>query len=163
MAGRGPAPKPQRIRPTDNKARQSEFKLLTSDDVVRGPELPEGDIDWPPRTRALWHALRTSPMAATWLDVDWQSLLDLADLHRRFVAGDVKLAGEIRLRLGQYGVSPEARLRLRLLVDNGEPEVESKLEALRRRQAANSIAPGAPRRRRLMNAVTETPTSKENR
>jgi hypothetical protein len=160
MPGRGPAPKPTRIRPTDDKRRQSEFTALTTDGEVRGPDLP-GD-GWPEETLAMYDTLRRSPMAQTWLDADWRYLIDTMVLHAAYWQGEPKLAGEIRLRLGQFGVTPEARLRLRLLVDEAPPP-ESTLERLRARQAAQSLAPGSARRRRLMKALEahETPTKEK--
>lgn len=146
MAGRGPAPQPN-LRTDHGKRRAAEFVSVTSDGQVRGPDLPEGD--WPQATRALYESLRRSPMAQTWLDVDWFALHDLAILHAAYVSGELRHAPELRLRLAQFGVTPEARLRLRLMVEESSP-TESKLEALRRRHAE-------------ARAKYETPSSKEKK
>lgn len=128
MAGRGPAPKASLVRPTDDKRRAAEMTVLSPDGIARGPALPAGE--WPDATIALYETLRRSPMAQKWLEVDWLSLHDTMLLHAAYVGGELRHAAELRLRLGQYGVTPEARLRLRLMVDDTEP-VLTKLEAFR--------------------------------
>lgn len=136
MAGRGPAPQPN-LRTEHGRRRLLEFATITDDGEVRGPDLPAGD--WPEQTRALYESLRRSPMAQTWLDVDWYALHDLAILHRAYVEGELRHAPELRLRLAQFGVTPEARLRLRLMVEDTPPP-ESMLDLLRRKQAAKARA-----------------------
>jgi hypothetical protein len=45
---------------------------------------------------------------------DWSELLDTAVLHASFWRGDLKLAGELRLRVAKFGATPEDRARLRI-------------------------------------------------
>jgi hypothetical protein len=149
MAGRGPAPKAQRIRPRDTVRRQSEFTTIRADGVLRGPDLPEV-MDWPEQTREFWNELRLDAAAPTWTPVEWLNLRDVCLLHADLWSGNPKVAAEIRLRLSAYGIGPDARLRLRLLVDTGEDEPESTLDRLQREQAEKAAK---SRRRRILAAV----------
>lgn len=115
MPGRGPAPKPERSRPNDTARRQSEFTKVAADGQLRGPELP--DFPWHERTVAWFDTWRRSPMAATFIDGDWDFLIDTAMLHSEMWNGNPGLAAEIRLRVGKLAGTPEDRLRLRIEVD----------------------------------------------
>lgn len=118
MAGRGPAPKD----PSRRHRRHTDpipTTVVSDDDEVRGPELPEG-IDWPAPTRAWWDTWRRSPQAQTLTATDWDFLTDTALLHARFWSGDEKVAAELRLRVAKFGATPEDRARLRMQV--GQPD-----------------------------------------
>ncbi|RQW76658.1 MAG: hypothetical protein EHM14_16030 [Methanothrix sp.] len=56
-------------------------------------------------------------MAATFIDADWDFLIDTAMLHSQMWQGDTKHAAEIRMRVGKLAGTPEDRLRLRMEVD----------------------------------------------
>ena len=115
MAGRGPAPKAERSRPNDTARRQAEFTKVADDGQVRGPDLP--DFAWHDRTVAWYETWRRSPMAQTFIDADWDFLIDTAMLHTEMWNGSPGLAAEIRLRVGKLAGTPEDRLRLRMQVD----------------------------------------------
>ena len=139
MPGRGPAPKAERSRPNDTARRQAEFTKVTEDGQVRGPELPA--FAWHERTVAWYDTWRRSPMAATFIDADWDFLIDTAMLHTEMWNGSPGLAAEIRLRVGKLAGTPEDRLRLRIEVDR---EVE---------QAPKPTRMSADRRERLLSIV----------
>ena len=135
MAGKGFAPKLAHANEKTTRRVVASLTVLPVDNVVRGYDLP-ADREWPQPTRELWESLRKSPMAAQWLPADWCHLLDTMLLHALFWEGDTRLAPEIRLRLSTFAVTPEARLRLRLLIDGLGAESETpKLDALKRRAA----------------------------
>ena len=141
MAGRGFAPQLKHSRESHTKSVIESMTQLTDDGVVRGHDLPD-DREWPLATRELWEQLRRSPMAATWLPADWSHLQDTALLHALFWEGDSRLAGEIRLRLATFGVTPEARLRLRLLIDGqGNQGATPALDELMRRRNQRTTNP----------------------
>lgn len=122
MAGRGFAPKETRSRARDTKARDKELQRLSDDGEVRGPDLPEGvlpdDEDWHVRTRQWWETWRRSPQAQTFIETDWDFLLDTALLHHvMWTKGRWEFASEVRLRAAKYGATPEDRMRLKLKVD----------------------------------------------
>jgi plasmid maintenance system antidote protein VapI len=76
-------------------------------------------------------------LAQTFTDSDWDFLLDTALLHSEMWNGETKLAAEIRLRVSAFGSTPEARLRLRLKIDDEAAEV------------AQTVNMDAERRKRL--------------
>jgi len=120
MAGRGPAPKAERSRPNDTARRKAEFTKVADDGQVRGPDLP--DFAWHERTVAWYETWRRSPMAQTFLDADWDFLIDTAMLHTEMWNGSSGLAAEIRLRVGKLAGTPEDRMRLRMQVDTEAKE-----------------------------------------
>ncbi|MFF4478668.1 hypothetical protein ACFY1A_16860 [Streptomyces sp. NPDC001520] len=127
MAGRGPAPKDPSKRRRRNASEPE--TVLTPDDELRGPELPEGAlgvnaktgeiIEWHPMTVAWWLTWRKSPQAQTFTDTDWAFLVDTALMHHSMWAkGQWTLAAEVRLRAAKFGATPEDRARLKLKVDD---------------------------------------------
>jgi hypothetical protein len=83
------------------------------------------EFAWPARTLEWWTMWRDSPLSATFTSTDWSELLDTALLHARFWRGEVKLAGELRLRVAKFGATPEDRARLRITFAQAD-EAEAK-------------------------------------
>lgn len=78
------------------------------------PELmPDGE-PWPMQTVMWWEMWRVDPLSDEFRATDWADLLDTAVIHGRFWSGDVKLAGELRLRVAKHGATQEDRARLRI-------------------------------------------------
>lgn len=116
MAGRGPAPgmNPAAKDPARRVRRsRPEPVRVVRVEAVPQPSLPEGVV-WPDRTVEWWAMWGASPLAAEFTATDWSELLDTAFLHARFWGGDVRLAAELRLRVGKFGATPEDRARLRI-------------------------------------------------
>lgn len=118
MAGRGPAPKDPSRRRRTNGANESRVEI-SPDDELRGPELPADVLpdgaEWHPRTLRWWEVWRTSPQAQTFIDTDWDFLIDTALLHHvMWTKGRWEFASEVRLRAAKYGATPEDRARLKL-------------------------------------------------
>ena len=153
MSSRGALPKLHPIRDRDGVKRRAEFTQLMPDDEVRGPELPNS-IAWPDETVALYETLRRDPVAQALTDTDWRHVIDTMNLHRLLWSGEpsnaIKVAAEVRLRLAQLGITPEARLRLRLLIaDRSTPTTD--------RRAGAPSGMTDERKRRLLAAVTANP------
>ena len=146
MAGRGPAPKGTRSRARDQKRDEAALTVVSPDDEVRGPELPES-FDWPNETRQWWETWRQSAQAQTFTDTDWSFLLDTAVMHAEFWMGNRALAAELRLRVAKFGATPEDRARLR--IDVGEPKGRAKPAQLQQKDPKES----SNRRERLLRAV----------
>lgn len=133
MAGRGAPPKDpeKRVRRNADTVPTSE---LTADDELRGPELP-GDVlgddeQWHPQTLRWWNTWRTSPQAQTFLQTDWDFLLDTALMHHTMWAkGRWEFAAELRLRAAKFGATPEDRARLRMKVTEPDKPTSSTAEA----------------------------------
>ncbi len=116
MAGRGPAPKDPATRRRRNKPSVL-TTVVTPDDELRGPDLPEG-MEWHERTQAWWETWRRSAQAQAMTDTDWSFLLDTALMHdAMWSKGQWTLAAEVRLRVAKFGATPEDRARLRIQVD----------------------------------------------
>lgn len=130
MAGVGPPPKDPKRRARRNKpdAPTREISLI----VAKQPPLPKvmpGGDPWPAITRAWWRMWAKSPLTATFAATDWSDLRDAAVLHGRYWSGDVKVASELRQRMGQFGATPESRARLRItLVDADTAESGAKTQ-----------------------------------
>lgn len=115
MAGRGPAPKPsdQRVR---RNAEAQGMRVVESDPVEQPalPEfMPDGDL-WPEQTVRWWRMWGEDPLSAEFRSTDWSELLDTAVIHGRYWSGEIRLAGELRLRTGKFGATAEDRARLRI-------------------------------------------------
>jgi len=123
MAGRGrpPSDKPMG-RERDERRKREQFTRVSDDGQVRGPDLP--DFTWHDRTVAWYDTWRRSPMAATFIDADWDFLIDTAMLHTEMWNGSPGLAAEIRLRVGKLAGTPEDRMRLRLEVEKEATEAK---------------------------------------
>jgi hypothetical protein len=112
MAGTGPAPKDPSKRARTNADPIPATKLA----FVPGeqPELPVlTDGFWHPMTREWWKVWGDAAQADTFTETDWMVLLETALLHHMFWNGDMKVAGELRLRVA--GATPEDRARLRMV------------------------------------------------
>lgn len=136
MAGRGPA---QSSHTRDRSG--VERTTLVADGKLRGFALPRNfvidrksgqPVKWHPATVRWWNHWRRSPQATRMLtQPDWDFLLDTALIHHwMWATGDFERAGEVRLRVQQFGATPEARQRLRVdvMVDRPAP-TEAEVEA----------------------------------
>lgn len=122
---------------------------VEDDGELRGPPLPEGVLpdgeDWHPRTRQWWDTWRRSPQAQTFIDTDWDFLLDTALLHAiMWSRGKWEFASEVRLRAAKYGATPEDRMRLKL-----------KIETPADRQAPSETPRSTSDRRKNLRIVSE--------
>lgn len=138
MAGRGPAPKDPSKRARGNKD-IAPVRYIAPARVVVQPDLPEFEVEirpkdgepymvpfnWPEATRGWWAMLENHPLVNEFFDTDWAYLLDTALIHAAFWKGDLKQAGELRLREAKYGFTPEDRAKLRIFSASAV-EVESK-------------------------------------
>lgn len=126
MAGYGG----QNRKPPDQRARRNKDPIpmrIVEIEPTPQPLLP-ADIDWHPQTVKWWLKWGESALSATFTDDDWSELLDTALIHNRFWNGDMRVAGELRLRAAKFGSTPEDRARLRIQVVTAD-EAEAKAEA----------------------------------
>lgn len=118
MGGKGFAPGDPEQRRRRNVDTTPTIKL-TRDDELRGPELPADVLEepWHPQTLRWWNTWRSSPQAQTFLQTDWDFLLDTAAMHHAmWTKGRFEFASELRLRVAKLGATPEDRARLRMKV-----------------------------------------------
>jgi hypothetical protein len=148
MPGKGPLKKPddQRARSNSNPAA---LKVIHSEPAEQPslPELMPNGEPWPQRTLDWWRMWSKDPLAADFRAVDWSELLDLSVIHGQFWSGDIKVAGELRLRGAKFGVTPEDRARLRITfaaADEAESKPERKTPAGSRYKGLRSIGGVTP-------------------
>lgn len=114
MAGMGPPPKDPNKRHRRNADPIPTTKVEGT--KAEPPELPV-HLSSHPEVNKWWQTWLDSPQAETFTNTDWQFLYDTAFIAYEFYNGDMKVAGEFRLRVAKYGATPEDRLRLRLSVE----------------------------------------------
>lgn len=149
MPGIGPPPKDPSARARNNPSPRAEDQLVLAEDgEIRGPDLPENftlqekwrdddrvwhtdyiEHEWPEATKKWWDHWRKSAIAQTFLESDWDFLLETARLHAQFWLGDNKAAAELRLRVSKFGATPEDRLRLRLSIEQTPKATPKEREA----------------------------------
>ena len=130
---------PARKDPAQRARRNPEsrpFQVMELKPVPQ-PPLPSGfpydgkRFKWPQITKDWWThwAPEVSPLTQGFTQHDWDYLLDTAVLHAKHWLGlDAKAAGEMRQRLSRFGVTPEDRARLRIiLVDANTKEEETRV------------------------------------
>lgn len=129
MAGRGPAPKPARLRQRTN--RKAGSGTLEAPTAARVPEIPNPDArTWHPLTVAAWDHAWRSPMATQWLETDKDALGRLALLWDSYYQKtNAKVLAEIRLQEQRFGLSPLDRSRLQWEIGRAE-ETERKRQPL---------------------------------
>lgn len=111
MAGKGPTPKPDKVR--RNKEVRTELEPV-ADPVVR--ELPACPFEsgWIPEVEEWWATWCSSPMAGQFIDTDWFRLGSLAVLVQQWFAGQkLEAFKELRLQEAQFGATVADRLRLK--------------------------------------------------
>jgi hypothetical protein len=129
MPGRGPRPKDlDRLAGHGRaKARAAAMNVVSAQRVEQ-PTLPplmvtfvDADgrqrskrLAWPAQTRKWWAMWADSPLSNDFTATDWSELLDTARLHADYWRGNLKVAGELRLRVAKFGATPEDRARLRI-------------------------------------------------
>lgn len=151
MSGKGRTPK---ARPVRGRGGGRVVELFPDSGKRRyGKPLPRGVLpdgeQWCEQTLSWWASLRTWPMLEHEPAIGWEFLIDTARLHHQMWAhGRVDLAGELRLRIIQFGSTPESRHRLGVTVR--EPGDDTGPASTGRGDASAMAA----RRRRLLG---ETP------
>lgn len=67
-------------------------------------------------THAWWKKIWRTPMATQWTEGDIPALIELAILRERLLDGKISVAGEVRLRSDQFGLTPEGRQKRRWVI-----------------------------------------------
>jgi len=119
MAGRGPAPKDprDRVRHSSNYRHGPRYVIVEANPAPQPPlpaTMPDGS-DWPEQTRQWWTMWESNPRTVDYHLTDWAMLLDTAVLHGLYWRGDLKVAGELRLRVAKHGATTLDGARLRVL------------------------------------------------
>ncbi|RLV10220.1 hypothetical protein CTZ27_03075 [Streptomyces griseocarneus] len=118
---RGPAPSPNARRRNVSHA-LGEHELTAQ--AGEGRALPKSLGITTQGAKRFWRTWSTSPQSRHWLETDWVELEITTKLVDELYAGNTRLAGEIRQRVGKWGATVEDRARLRMAVDESEENDE---------------------------------------
>jgi hypothetical protein len=141
MPGHGatiPKPADQRARRNKDRVPTTTVELKRAAQPPLGPSPHGDDIPWNPRTLDWWRMWGESPLTVDLTAADWDFLLDTAMVHSRFWYGDIKQAAELRIRAQMFGVTPEARARLRIVFADAEEKETKRTSTV----ASPGAAPG---------------------
>lgn len=140
MAGNGPAPQPNRRRRNADTYADVQTRVTVGKTKLRGPTFASvaGDrLDEEPELKQLvekwWNTWRRSPLAAAWLETDWERLAMLLPLVASYYARPhyTKLA-EIRQNESLLGATHVDRLKARIKVEleDGPTDVPAGVAAI---------------------------------
>lgn len=94
-------------------------------DVPFAGERPELLLNVPAETRAWWERITTMPHCVLWCGGDWQFAIDTARIHAAVASGQLRYAGELRIRERVIGTTLDARASLRVRYVPPEPVTEA--------------------------------------
>lgn len=109
MAGRGPAPKEHRQRKRDEKRRgRGSWDASQAVHWAHGtpPEAPAGLM---PASIEAWTTWFSAWFAAHWTPDDLPGLRQLIRLYDQVERGEFQRAGELRLQMDTYGITPKGQ------------------------------------------------------
>lgn len=109
--------------------------------ITEEGKLVERTYQWPEITREWWELLDQHPLSAEFIAADWSYLMETARIHAAFWEGDMKVAGELRLRESKYGFTPEDRLKLRIQF---AAATEAEIRASEQKERAEQRTPKRP-------------------
>lgn len=155
----GPPANPESGR-SATSARKAEVQTFApnAEQVKHGRALIRFDVAFKPSDKmgTSWNALtkewydkmRVSPFAHTYTDLDWMYLIDTAIIHHMFMmTKSSRYFMEFRQRVGQFGVTPAERQRLRWVVDEYEHVLEEPNQVEATNKAEDELA---NRRQRIL-------------
>lgn len=137
MAGNGPPPKAPGKRARKNTDPIATRTIEANPDAQ--PELPplrSDSLEWSDRTRAWWEMWGASPLARDFIATDWAELLMAAELYDLYICGRIGVAAELRLRMAQFGATPESRAKLRITLAVADTKEKPKKPSSRERRGA---------------------------
>jgi hypothetical protein len=108
MAGRGPAPKDKATRRTRAKPIRGEWSAAPGIGWQHGPIPPVPDGLLAP-SREAWDVWMKSWVAAHWTPTDLPGLRQLVRLYDQVERGEFTRAGELRLAMDTYGITPKGQ------------------------------------------------------
>lgn len=107
MAGRGRAPKVQRMNKHDSPTR-GEWKAAPSSGWQHG-EIPEPPDGLKAETRDAWTAWMGAWFAAHWSPEDLPGLRQVIRIYDQVERGEFQRANELRLQMDTYGITPKGQ------------------------------------------------------
>lgn len=135
--------------------------VIIDEGKVYGPELPDdvlpAEQTWHPQTLAWWDSVRRFPLMKNETAFGWNFLIDTALMHHTmWTKGRWEFAGEIRIRLAKYGVTPGDRLTLKIqlepkddVIDKQQHELIGEFDQREAELTGENVRSIAARRKRL--------------
>lgn len=123
MAGRGPAPKKPEERRRRNKPAAGEWRAAPGEGWQHG-ELPKAPDGLLAASREAWTTWFRSWWAAHWGREDLPALRQVIKLYDAVERGEGQRAGELRLWMDNYGITPEGQQKRRWARPQGQSQPE---------------------------------------
>lgn len=114
-------PKPPDQRRNRNQKQAGDWVLLPKEGYQGKIPSVQG-LGFSKETKKWWNTIWRSPMATQWCEEDIPALTELAILRERLLDGKISIAGEIRLRSDQFGLTPEGRQKRRWMITEEDQE-----------------------------------------
>jgi hypothetical protein len=108
MAGKGPAPKAPAVRRNKSAPSRGEIATSASSGWQHGktPKTPEG---LRPASAEAWKVWMGAWFAAFWSPDDLPGLRQVVRLYDEVERGEFQRAGELRLQMDTYGITPKGQ------------------------------------------------------
>jgi len=94
----------------------------------QGPPLPGGR--WSAKVLRWWKAISSMPHCVLWDESDWQFAMDSAEVAKRFYAGKMQAATELRNREKVMGTTVDFRRDLRIRYVDPKAELPEDIPSL---------------------------------
>lgn len=107
MAGRGPLPKPEDQRRRANP-QTHEWKYAPGDGWQHGPA-PKPPSSLTKAAKDAWSTWLSAWFAAFWTPDDVPALRQIVRLYDQVERGEFQRAGELRLQMDTYGITPKGQ------------------------------------------------------
>ncbi len=118
---KGNPPKPRHQRRNRNPLKAGEWVELPPGGY-KGPIPSCADHGLSRETQKWWRTIWRSPMATQWNESHIPALLELAILRDQLMAGETKVAAEVRLRSDGFGLTPAGLQQRRWMITKEDQE-----------------------------------------
>ena len=106
MAGRGPQPKPDRVRRAEPERGEAQVAAASQWSHGEIPPAPDGLM---PASVEAWTTWFGAWFAAFWTPADLPALRQMIRLYDQVERGEFQRASELRLQMDTYGVTPKGQ------------------------------------------------------
>lgn len=132
----GPLPKPP------GTAARRNAQITTTVPFTPGPQpsLPDHPkgVEWPERTIKFWDDIAGDPISSMLTPLDWHMLFGIALIHADVWSGNLRRVSELQKLLADFGVTPAARARLRIILADAADRDDQRSEKVAARGAGAS-------------------------
>ena len=121
MSGRGPTPKPPDQRVTRHEPQRGEWREAPGGGWLHGdvPEPPDGLLA---ASLVAWSTWFGAWWASFWSAEDLPALRQVIRLYDQVERGEFQRAGELRLQMDSYGITPKGQKENRWIRRDGQQQ-----------------------------------------